>query len=188
MTEARAALDEHLELAARVADLLTTAEQIAAALVRCFEQGGRAYSFGNGGSAADSLHFAEELVARFRRDRRPLPAQSLAADPTTLTCIANDFAFDDVFARQVRAFVRPGDTAVAFTTSGRSRSVVLGLEAARDTGATTVLFGGGVGVPAAEHADLALVVPSDSTARVQEMHVLLLHVVLEEVDRWAAGT
>ena len=104
-----------------------------------------------------------------------------------LTCIANDYEFDELFARQVRAFVREGDLAVGFTTSGASANVVRGLAAAHDGGATTVLFGGGKGTPAADHADLALVVPSSETARVQEMHVLLLHVVLDEVDKWAAG-
>ena len=121
------------------------------------------------------------------RERRPLPATSFAADPTVLTCIANDYEFDELFARQVRAFARAEDVVVGFTTSGRSENVVRGLAAAREAGATTVLFGGGQGTPAADHADHALVVPSDATARVQEMHVLLLHVILEEVDRWAAS-
>jgi D-sedoheptulose 7-phosphate isomerase len=186
MDDARAAIEEHLDLAARIDSLLPAAVDVARALIDCYESGGRVYTLGNGGSAADSLHFAEELVARFRRERRPLPAQSLAADPTVLTCIANDFDFDDLFARQVRAFAREGDVVIGFTTSGRSPNVVNALAVARELGAMTVLFGGGTGTPAAEHADHALVVPSASTARVQEMHVLLLHVVLDAVDRWAA--
>ena len=187
MDDARAAIAEHLALAERVDELLPVGAQVVAALIGCYEGGGRVYTFGNGGSAADSLHFAEELVARFKRERRPLPAQSLAADPTTLTCIANDYDFDDVFARPVRAFVREGDVVIGFTTSGRSPNVVRGLAAARELGATTVVFGGGTGSPAADEADHALVVPSSSTARVQEMHVLLLHLVLDEVDEWAAS-
>jgi D-sedoheptulose 7-phosphate isomerase len=185
MDDARGAVEEHLDLAARIDPLLPTAVDVAQALIACYQRGARVYTFGNGGSAADSLHFAEELVARFRRERRPLPAQSLAADPTVLTCIANDFDFDEVFARQVRAFVREGDIVIGFTTSGRSPNVVTALAVARELGALTVVFGGGAGTPAAEHADHALVVPSDSTARVQEMHVLLLHVILDHVDRWA---
>jgi D-sedoheptulose 7-phosphate isomerase len=187
MDDARAAVDEHVDVAARIEPLLSTAADIAQALTASYEKGGRVYTFGNGGSAADSLHFAEELVARFRRERRPLAAQSLAADPTVLTCIANDFDFDDLFARQVRAFVREDDVVIGFTTSGRSPNVVNALAVARELGALTVVFGGGTGMPAAQHADLALVVPSDSTARVQEMHVLLLHIVLDAVDRWAAS-
>jgi D-sedoheptulose 7-phosphate isomerase len=126
-------------------------------------------------------------VARFKRERRPLAAQSLAADPTALTCIANDYEYDDVFARQVRAFARDGDVAIGFTTSGRSKNVVRALEAAREAGAVTVVFGGGEGEPAASSADYALIVPSSSTARVQEMHVLMLHMILEQVDMWAAS-
>jgi D-sedoheptulose 7-phosphate isomerase len=184
---AREAIAEHVALARHIEELLPAAGAVARAVTGCYEQGARVYTFGNGGSAADSLHFAEELVARFRRERRPLAAQSFAADATVLTCIGNDYEFGDVFARQVRAFVREGDVAIGFSTSGRSSNVVRALQAARELGATTVLFGGGQGTPASEHADHALIVPSSSTARVQEMHVLLLHVVLEEVDRWAAG-
>lgn len=185
--DARTAIIEHVALAERLEELLTEIGEVAEATIAAYRANNRVYTFGNGGSAADSLHFAEELVARFDRERRPLAAQSLAADPTALTCIANDYEFDEVFARQVRAFVRAGDVVVGFTTSGRSPNVVRALAAARELGATTILFGGGEGGPAAEHADHALVVPSGSTARVQEMHVLLLHVVLDCVDSWAAG-
>jgi D-sedoheptulose 7-phosphate isomerase len=180
-------LAEHREVLERMDALLPSVEAAARAIVDAYGADRRVYTFGNGGSAADSLHFAEELVARFKRERRPLAAQSLAADPTALTCIANDYEFDDVFARQVRAFVRPGDVAIGFTTSGRSSNVVRALEAAREAGAVTVVFGGGEGEPAASNADYALVVPSSSTARVQEMHVLMLHMILEQVDIWAAS-
>jgi D-sedoheptulose 7-phosphate isomerase len=187
MDDARQAIAEHVALAGTMEQLLPEVERVVDALIECYKRGGRVYTFGNGGSAADSLHFAEELVARFARERRPLAAQSFAADPTVLTCIANDFEFDELYARQVRAFARPGDVVIGFTTSGRSPNVVRGLAAAREAGARTVLFGGGAGTPAAEHADDALVVASASTARVQEMHVLLLHLVLDRVDSWAAG-
>jgi len=187
VADARAALADHVALAGRIDGLLGRVDEVARRVIAAYEAGGRVYTFGNGGSAADSLHFAEELVARFKRERRPLPAQSLAADPTVLTCIANDYEFDELFARQVRAFARAGDVVIGFTTSGRSPNVVRGLAAAREAGATTVLFGGGGGAPASDHADHALIVPSDSTARVQEMHVLLLHLLLDQVDGWAAG-
>ena len=187
MSEFADGLAEHAEVLQRLGALEPEAAAVVEAITRCYAAGGRVYTFGNGGSAADSLHFAEELVARFRRERRPLAAQSFAADPTGLTCIANDYEFDDVFARQVRAFVREGDVAIGFTTSGRSPNVVRALAAARELGAVTVLFGGGTGEPAADHAVHALVVPSSSTARVQEMHVLLLHLILDRVDAWAAA-
>jgi D-sedoheptulose 7-phosphate isomerase len=180
-------LAEHAALVARVEALLPRVDEVARRLITAFDAGGRVYTFGNGGSATEAAHFAEELVGRFRRERRPLPAQSLSADASALTCIANDYSFDEVFERQVRGFAREGDVVIGFSTSGRSPNVVRGLAAARALGATTVLFGGGGGGPAAEQADVALVVPSESTARVQEFHVLLLHLVLDQVDEWAAA-
>jgi D-sedoheptulose 7-phosphate isomerase len=181
------AVAEHAALLARVEELAPQVDELARRLIEAFDAGGRVYTFGNGGSSADAAHFAEELVGRYRRERRPLPAQSLSIDASALTCIANDYSYDEVFERQVHGFVRAGDVVIGFSTSGRSPNVVRGLAAARALGATTALFGGGTGGPAAEHADVALVVPSESTARVQELHVLLLHLVLEEVDAWAAG-
>jgi D-sedoheptulose 7-phosphate isomerase len=185
--DARAAIAEHLEVAARMPELVPEAERLVAAVIATYESGGRLYTFGNGGSAADAQHFAEELVGRFQRERRPLAAQALTADGPLLTCIGNDYAFEQVFERQLQAFARPGDLALAFSTSGRSANIVRGLVAARSAGATTALFAGGDGGPAADHAHIQLVVPSSVTARIQEMHVLLLHLVLDQVDAWAAG-
>lgn len=179
-------LAEHLELAAGLTSLLPLAAEVGALLVATYERGGRLFTCGNGGSAADAQHLVAELVGRYSRDRRPLAASALSVDPSVVTCIGNDYSFDDVFARQVRAHVGAGDVLVAFTTSGRSANVVRALAAARERGATTVVFTGGDGGPAAEHADRALVVPSTKTARIQEMHVLLLHLVIEHVDGWAA--
>jgi D-sedoheptulose 7-phosphate isomerase len=177
------AFTEHAEVLEHSRDHLPVAEQVAQALIRAYEAGGRVYTFGNGGSSADAAHFAEELIGRFKRERRPLAAQSLSIDASALTCIANDYSYDEVFERQVRGFVREGDVVVGFSTSGRSPNVVRGLAAARELGATTVLFTGRNG----GEAGLVLDVPSESTARIQELHVLLLHVILEEVDRWAAA-
>jgi D-sedoheptulose 7-phosphate isomerase len=187
VTDAADALAEHFGLANRVAELLPKVDRVARLLIEMYGSGARAYTFGNGGSAADAQHFAAELVGRYDRERRPLAASALSVDPSVVTCIGNDYSFDDVFARQVRALARRGDVVIAFTTSGRSRNVVCGLAAAREAGATTVLFVGGDGGAAARHADHALLVPSTTTARIQEMHLLLLHLVIEQVDRWAAG-
>jgi D-sedoheptulose 7-phosphate isomerase len=184
MDELAAALAEHQEVASRLHELQPQLEAATSAVIGAFERGARLYAFGNGGSSAEAAHFAEELLGRYKRERRPLPAQSLSIDATALTCIANDYSYDEVFERQVRGFVRAGDVVAGFSTSGRSPNVVRGLAAARELGATTIFFGGGA--PAAEHADIALVVPSETTARIQEMHVLLLHVILEGVDQWAA--
>jgi D-sedoheptulose 7-phosphate isomerase len=188
MTErAREQVAEHRALASAIDDILPALQQVIAIVCASFEAGGRLYSFGNGGSAADAQHLAAELIGRYRRERRPLPAVALTVDPSVVTCIANDYAYDQVFARQVDALVRPGDVVVGFSTSGRSPSVVNGLMAARRAGGTTVLFGGGEGRPARDHADHALIVPSSTTARIQEMHLLMLHVLSDGIDAWAAG-
>jgi D-sedoheptulose 7-phosphate isomerase len=184
---ARDALGEHAQLVAGLDALLPQVADVARLLIRTYERGGCVYSFGNGGSAADAQHLAGELVGRFARERRPLAAASLAVDPSAVTSIGNDYSFDDVFARQVTALAREGDVVVGYTTSGRSENVVRGLAAAREAGAATVLFSAGDGRPAADHADHALLVPSGSTARIQEMHLLHMHLVIDEVDAWAAG-
>lgn len=183
----RAQHADHLELVRDLEPLLATASDVAERLCAAFNAGGRLYAFGNGGSAADAQHLAGELIGRYRRKRRPLPAVSLVTDPSVVSCIANDFGYDEVFARQVEALARPGDIVVGFTTSGRSPSVVAGLAAGRSAGATTILFGSGDGAGAGAEADIALLVPSSTTARIQEMHLLLLHLISEVVDAWAAG-
>ncbi len=188
MTDLIQHLDEHLTVIESVRGLVADVEALAGEVCARFERGGILYSFGNGGSAADAQHLAGELIGRYCRERAPLPAVALSTDPTVTTCVGNDYSFDEVFARQVTALARTDDVVVAFTTSGRSPNVVAGLRAARARGALTVLFAGSGGGPAAEHADRALVVSSDRTARVQEAHVLLLHLLSEHIDRWAVSS
>jgi len=180
-------LDEHVRTARGVAALLPAAREVGVLLCELYGRGGVLYTLGNGGSAADAQHLSGEMIGRYKRERRPLAAVTLSTDPTVMTCIANDYSYADVFSRQVQALVRPGDVVAAFTTSGRSPNVVDALRTARGQGATTVLFGGGDGGLAAEHADHPLLVPSTVTARIQEMHTFLLHAVSELVDAWAAG-
>ncbi len=182
-----ASLEDHRALVASIDDLVPIVNSLADRICDAFTRGGRLYAFGNGGSAADAQHLAGELIGRYRLDRRPLPAVALSTDPSVMTCIANDYAFEDVFARQVEALAVAGDIVVAFSTSGRSPNVVDGLRAGRAAGATTVLFTGAQGGPAGTHADVVLCVPSTTTARVQEMHVLLLHLLSERIDAWAAA-
>ena len=178
------ALTEHLEVARRIEELLPQVDEVARRVIAAYSQGGRVFAFGNGGSAADAQHLAAELVGRYKRDRRSLPAVALTVDPSVVTAIGNDYSFDDLFARQVEGLVRAGDVVFGFSTTGRSTNVVRGLAAARAAGATTILFSGGDGDVDADHA---LVVPSSTTARVQEMHLLLMHLLLDEIDEWAAG-
>jgi D-sedoheptulose 7-phosphate isomerase len=180
-------VEDHVAVGRAVQALLPAVRAVAEALCAAFAAGGRLYTFGNGGSAADAQHFTGELIGHYQRDRRPLPAVTLSTDPTVLTCIANDYSFEDIFARQVEALARPGDVVAAFSTSGRSPNVVAGLKAARGAGAVTVLFGGGDGGPAKQFADHLLLSPSSRTPRIQEAHTLMLHMISEHVDVWAAG-
>lgn len=180
-------LHAHVAVAEAGEALLPQLREVGALLCDAFAGGGILYTFGNGGSAADAQHFTGEIIGHYKRDRRPLGAVTLSTDPTTMTCIANDYSFDDVFARQVLGLARPGDVVAAFTTSGRSANIVSALEAAQAAGATTVLFGGGDGGPARRFADVALLSPSTTTPRIQEFHTFMLHVLSEIVDAWADG-
>jgi D-sedoheptulose 7-phosphate isomerase len=179
--------DAHLAAANALAQMTDQVRTVGTLLCETYERGGFVYTFGNGGSAADAQHLSGELIGHYKRDRRPLPAVTLTTDATVMTCIANDYSYDDVFSRQVAALARPGDVVIGFTTSGKSANVVSALAAAHTNGATTVLFGGGDGGPARAHADHALLAPSTQTPRIQEMHTLMLHVISELVDAWAAG-
>ena len=135
--------------------------------------GNKILFFGNGGSAADAQHLATELAVRYKLDRAPIAAIALTTDTSTLTAAANDLGFDRVFARQVEAIGRPGDVAVGISTSGRSPNVILALEAARKSGLVAAALGGGDGGDLVRVADPVLVVPSSTTARIQEMHITL---------------
>lgn len=180
-------LDDHRDVVVAAEALLPQVRAVGEALIAAFQRTGVLYTFGNGGSAADAQHFTGEIIGHYKRDRRPLPAVTLSTDSTTMTCIANDYDYADIFSRQVSALARPGDVVAAFTTSGRSANIIDALRAARHNGATTVLFGGGDGGPAAEFADHLLIVPSSTTPRIQEMHTFMLHVLSEMVDAWADG-
>ena len=160
-------------------------EAVAAAarlLADTLSAGGKVLIFGNGGSAADSQHIAAEFVNRFQVERPPLAALALTTDTSILTSIANDYAFAEVFAKQVQALGRPGDVAWGLSTSGSSLNVVLALERARGLGLKTLALSGGNGGPVAAQADLAIVVPSRNTPRIQEVHITVGHVLCDLVD------
>lgn len=161
-----------------LADVNRCAELIADVL----QAGGKLLTAGNGGSAADALHLSEELVGRYKNNRRALPSIALPADATALTCIGNDFGFDQLFARQIEALGQPGDALVLFTSSGNSTNLILGLEMAKKKGLKTLAFIGRGGGKLKGLADLEWIVPSDSGARVQELHGWALHVILEVVE------
>jgi len=157
-------------------------ERIVAAITQALRQGGKVLTCGNGGSAAEALHLAEEMIGRFHRHRAPLAAICLNADPTALTCIANDFGFEEVFTRQVEGLGRKGDVLVALSTSGRSPNVVRALKQARQLGLTTIGMLGERGSPAEEFCDLALICEMKTAAHKQEAHLTAIHVILEHLD------
>lgn len=156
--------------------------EISGVFVSALESGGKVMTLGHGGSAADALHMSEELLGRFDADRRPLPAVSLVADPTLLTCIANDYGFAHVFSRQVEGLGKPGDVLAVFSTSGNGEGIRRAIVAARKKDVVTIGFLGKGGGEAADLCEHVLIVDSQSTARVQEVHTLILHLILEQVD------
>jgi D-sedoheptulose 7-phosphate isomerase len=168
-----------------ISDLSLQADAIRAAgrmLVEVLSAGGKVLTAGNGGSAAEALHLAEELTGRFRSDRRSLPGIALVADCTALTCIGNDYGFDFVFSRQVEGLGRPGDALVLFSTSGKARNLEEALGAAARAGVRTVGILGRDGGPLAGRADLEVIVPGTATERIQEAHQVILHVLLDMVE------
>jgi D-sedoheptulose 7-phosphate isomerase len=158
-------------------------DALAAAAVATLKADGKLLTCGNGGSAADAMHLAEELVGRYNRNRRSLPAVCLNADPTLITCIANDFGYDEVFARQVEGLGQKGDLLVCFTSSGNSPNIVRALAAAKAKGVQSVALLGKGGGKCAGLADFELIVAGNDTARIQEAHTLLLHALLEVIER-----
>jgi D-sedoheptulose 7-phosphate isomerase len=177
---------EHFEanrgVVARSAEVLHgPAEAVARVLVEALGSGHKVIAFGNGGSAAQSSHLVGELLGRFKMTRQPFPAVALASDSGTVTCITNDFGYEVLFERQVEALAHAGDIAFGFTTSGRSENVRRGLLKAKEKGAVTVAVTGAAGLVGGE-ADHVLAVPSDVTAHIQEVHLMLLHVWCIYVD------
>ena len=156
---------------------------IVAAMIAAFRAGKKVLWFGNGGSAADAQHLAAEFSGRFLRERRGYPSEALSVNTSAGTAIGNDFGYDNVFARQVEAFAQPGDVVVGITTSGGSKNVVLGLEAAKRAGATTVAFSGNGGGAVAAIADLALIGPDGYSAIVQEVHITMGHIICDLVEQ-----
>lgn len=156
---------------------------IAQRIVDTFERGNRVLLCGNGGSAADAQHIAAEFVSRFRRERRGLPAIALTTDTSILTAIGNDYGYERVFARQVEALGQPGDAVIGISTSGTSANVLAAMRTARDGGMTTIGLTGATGGLLIGAVDLCLCVPSQNTARIQEVHITVAHVVCEIVER-----
>jgi len=163
-------------------DLEVQLGEAADAIEKCLRSGNKLLVCGNGGSAADAAHFATELVVRFARDRPAQPAICLACDGGLLTAAGNDYGFDEIFARQVAAFGQPGDALICLTTSGKSKNVVRALEEAKSRKLKTIALLGRDGGSTIGRADVDLLVSSNSTARIQEAHQILLHVLCELIE------
>jgi phosphoheptose isomerase len=163
--------------------LPATLEQIAVELHRCFGRGNKLLACGNGGSASDAEHLVAELVGRYRDERRALPAMALAGGMATITAVANDYGYETVFARQVEAVAQPGDLLFAISTSGNSRNVLSAVQAARARSCRVVGFTGESGGQLASQVDVLVAAPSKTTARIQEVHILCIHIICEALDR-----
>jgi D-sedoheptulose 7-phosphate isomerase len=155
---------------------------VAQIMIRAFHEGRKILLFGNGGSATDASHLAAEFVGRYRRDRTPLPAMALTTDTAALTCIANDYDYHQIFARQIEAHGRKGDVVIAISTSGNSPNVLQGAEAAQARGLITIGWTGATGGKLIDLVDYCFCVPSTETARIQECHLTMGHVLCELVE------
>ncbi|MDB5324127.1 MAG: gmhA [Phycisphaerales bacterium] len=165
----------------QVVEMSPTVERLGQAMMTCWERRGKVLIAGNGGSAADAIHFAEELVVRFQKNRRALAAMALC-DSAVVTCAANDLGYENVFSRQVEAYGNPGDVFIAMTTSGNSANLLKAIKSAKEQRLITVSFLGKDGGQAKGLCDIELIVPSPVTARVQEVHKILYHSICEWVE------
>ena len=156
-------------------------------ILKALRSGNKLLTCGNGGSAVDALHLAEELTGRYNLVRKPLPAVCLNADVAALTCIANDFGYESIFSRQVEALGQTGDVLVGFTTSGNSPNVIAAFEKARASGVVTILVSGKDGGRAKGSCNHEIIVPCSITSRIQEVHTLILHQWLEHIDSFEWG-
>jgi D-sedoheptulose 7-phosphate isomerase len=177
------AIREHQAVIAELHTLMPQIEQFAGRMQLCLAQGGKILWMGNGGSAADSQHLAAEIVVRYQTERRGLPSIALTTDTSILTAAGNDFGFDFVYSRQIEALCSARDMVVGISTSGNSPNILRGIEAAREVGAYTVGMTGNQGGKLNDLCDLTIAVPSPTTARIQEAHILIGHILCELLDQ-----
>ncbi len=163
-------------------ELVPAIEKAANVLFECVKNQNKVLFFGNGGSASDSQHLAAEFVGRYEKERRGLASLALTTDTSILTAVGNDYGFDRIFERQIEALGRKGDVAVGISTSGNSKNVILGIKKAKTLGLFTIAFSGRTGGELKSLADLSLTVPSQKTARIQESHIMIGHILCARVD------
>jgi phosphoheptose isomerase len=175
-------IDELIDVLSRSKQLEESILSAGSAIKQSILNGGKLITCGNGGSAADALHLSEELVGRYKAERRSLPAICLNADVTAITCIGNDYGFDYIYSRQLQGLGKPGDVLVGFSTSGNSLNIIEAFAQATQQNIITILLGGKNGGALKGSCDYEIIIPSNTTARIQEMHTLILHQWLEELD------
>jgi D-sedoheptulose 7-phosphate isomerase len=163
-------------------ETLPLLEKFSQSLIKAYENQGRLFICGNGGSHCDALHFAEELTGRYRKDRRPLGALALG-EASHVTCVSNDYGFEHIFSRQLEGLARKGDVLIGLSTSGNSKNIITAFEKAKSMGVFTIALLGKGGGPLKSFADLAIVVPGSTSDRIQEIHMTLLHTVIETIER-----
>ena len=171
----------------RSQEILPSFKQAADAVLEAYKNGGCLYISGNGGSAADAQHLAAEFVSKLAYDRAPLPAEALTVDSSILTAIGNDYGFENIFSRQIEGKMQPGDVFLALSTSGNSLNILEGLKTCRSLGITSVAFLGKDGGLAATLADYCVVVPGNTTATIQEIHIVLAHTLCGYVENFIFG-
>ncbi|MBU1042895.1 MAG: D-sedoheptulose 7-phosphate isomerase [Candidatus Omnitrophica bacterium] len=155
---------------------------ISKTIIEAYKNGKKVIIFGNGGSASDAQHMAAELVGRFKKERKAYPAIALTTNTSTLTALANDYSYEYIFERQIEAFVQKGDIAIGISTSGKAKNVIAGLKKAKDMGAFTIGLTGEMGINLKKITDICLMVPSDDTARIQESHITIIHIICKLVE------
>lgn len=176
-------IEDHQRQASSLLEFVPRLEKMADRIIDCFEGGGRLYLLGNGGSAADAQHIAAELVGRFKRDRKALPAHALTTDSSILTAVTNDLGGDQLFSRQVEGLVTENDIVWALSVSGRSPNVLRAMQTAQRIGAFRIGFTGRTGGALAELCDLCLKIDHDAGDRVQEMHQLAYHLICDHIEK-----
>jgi D-sedoheptulose 7-phosphate isomerase len=172
----------HMQMFNALEPLFPTISDVGVLMQKCIANGGKILIMGNGGSAADSQHIAAEIVGRFKKERKGMPAIALTTDTSILTSVGNDYGYDYIFARQIEALCRPEDLVIGITTSGNSANVVRAMQAAKEIGATTIGLTGGTGGKLTALCDYNLIMPSSVTARIQEAHIFVGHCLCEILE------
>ncbi|MBL7171032.1 MAG: D-sedoheptulose 7-phosphate isomerase [Candidatus Omnitrophica bacterium] len=181
------ALKESIKVKESVTREVDVIEEMVGVIVSAIKNGNKLLVFGNGGSAADAQHLVGELVGRFRMERKALNAIALSTNTSTITSIGNDYGFEYIFSRQIEGLAKKGDVCIGISTSGKASNVIAGIKMAKDLGVTTLALTGCDGGGLAKISDIALIVSSDSTPRIQEAHIAVIHIICEQVENGVFG-